>query len=107
MIPPSGTTADVLIVQFSTEYLIHYLKIASLLRAAGLRVEVYPEAKKLAHQFKYADRRGFKAVIVAGSEEITAGKVQVKWLADGSQQELACDAVCIELVQWLKTRTVL
>lgn len=107
MIPPSGTTADVLIVQFAADYLTHYLKIASLLRAAGLAVEVYPEAKKLAQQFKYADRRGFKAVIVAGSEEITAGKVQVKWLADGSQQELAADAGCFELIQWLKNRATL
>ncbi len=105
MIPPSGTTADVLIVQFSAEYLAHYLKMASILRAAGLAVEVYPEAKKLAQQFKYADRRGFKAVIVAGSDEITAGKVQVKWLEDGSQHQLATADKCCVLVEWLKTRT--
>lgn len=97
MLPPNRTTADVLIVQFDGERLNDYLKIAASLRAGGVRTEVYPVAKKLGQQFKYADRRGFKAVIVAGADELSAGKVQIKWMAEGTQEDvdLADDAAAI------------
>ncbi len=104
MIPPTRTTADVLIVQFSRENLNHYLSIASALRTSGIATEVYPDAKKLGNQFKYADRRGFRAVIVAGEDELAAEKVQVKWMEDGSQQELGIADECAELCTWLSER---
>lgn len=90
MIPQSRTTADVLIVQFDRHHLTEYLKLAAGLRTAGIATEVYPEPRKIDKQFKYADRRGFHAVIAAGSHELDAGTVNVKWLADGTQQEIAC-----------------
>lgn len=104
MIPPTRTTADVLIVQFSKEHVGHYLSIANSLRQAGVATEVYPEAKKLGNQFKYADRRGFRAVIVAGEEELAGKKVQVKWMEDGSQHEVATSDNCGELAAWLSDR---
>lgn len=104
MLPAVSTPADVLIVQFDAAFLNEYLKIAADLRAAGLRVEVFPDAKKLNQQFKYADRRGFRAVIVAGSDEFENEKVQVKWLADGSQSEVPLAADSAELAEWLKGR---
>ncbi|MEM9411497.1 MAG: histidine--tRNA ligase [Planctomycetota bacterium] len=88
MTPESRTTADVLIVQFSKDHLAHYLNLAAYLRGNGLGVEVFPDAKKLAQQFKYADRKGFAAVIVAGEEEITSGKIQVKWMESGVQHDV-------------------
>ena len=105
MISASNTTAEVLIVQFSAQQLGYYFQLAANLRAAGINVEIYPEPKKLGNQFKYADRRGFKAVIVAGEDEIKSGKVQVKWMLDGSQQELAVDESASELIQCLSDRT--
>ena len=104
MIPEARTTADVLIVQFSADNLSHYLKMATALRSQGIATEVYPEAKKLGNQFKYADRRGFRAVLVAGEDEIAAGKVQVKWMEDGSQQDLQLDDGCDVLGKWLLDR---
>jgi histidyl-tRNA synthetase len=101
MIPAARTTADVLIVQFSDENLNHYLQIARDLRGQGIAAEVYPEAKKLGNQFKYADRRGFRAVIVAGDDEIAAGKVQVKWMEDGSQNDVDLDEGCQSLGNWI------
>jgi histidyl-tRNA synthetase len=55
-----------------------YLKLAAQLRAAGLGVEVYPEPKKLGKQLQYADRQGFRAAIIIGDAEFTAGQCQVK-----------------------------
>ena len=71
---------------FDAARLHDYLRLAAELRAAGLRVELYPEAKKLGAQLKYADRRGFKVAIISGESEFAAGQVQVKNLASGESQ---------------------
>ena len=104
MLPETKTTAEVMVVQFSKDSLPAYLKMASQLRAAGIATEIFPDAKKLNQQFKYADRRGFQVALIAGEEELAANKVQVKWLADGSQTELSSESDCQELVAWLKER---
>jgi histidyl-tRNA synthetase len=104
MIPPMATTAEVLVVQFTEQYLNQYLQLAQKLRTAGIATEVYPAARKLGHQFKYADRRGFKFVIVAGPEEMESGKIQVKWLHDGSQHEILIQDGYQPLIDWLETR---
>lgn len=101
MIPSLRTTADVLIVQFDADRLSDYFQIAGHLRSGGISTEVYPEAKRIGQQFKYADRRGFQAVIVAGSDELESGHVQLKWLADGTQCELSSGDDCVEVIQWL------
>ena len=102
MIPTTKTPADVMVVQFDSDYLNQYISIARSLRAAGLKVEVFPDAKKLNQQFKYADRRGFRAVIIAGADEFESGQVQVKWLNDGSQASVPLDNDAGELAQMLK-----
>jgi histidyl-tRNA synthetase len=104
MIPPMATTAEVLVVQFTEQFLNQYLQLAQKLRTAGIATEVYPAARKLGHQFKYADRRGFKCVIVAGPEEMESGKIQVKWLHDGSQHEILIQDGYQPLIDWLVTR---
>jgi len=88
MIPHVSTPADVMIVNFQREFLGNYLKLAADLRAAGFGVEVYSDNKKPGQQFKYADRKGFKACIVAGGDEFANGTVQLKWLSDGQQTEV-------------------
>ncbi len=104
LLPETRTTADVMIVQFSKDQLQSYLGMAGQLRAGGIKTEVFPDAKKLNQQFKYADRRGFDAVLIAGDDELAAKKVQVKWLADGSQTELSTEGDCAEVINWLKER---
>ncbi|GAG98919.1 unnamed protein product, partial [marine sediment metagenome] len=104
LIPPTKTTADVLIVQFDQHNLHDYLQLAADLRGHGIATEVYPEAKKLNQQFKYADRRGFRAVIVAGAQELSSGTVQIKWMQDGTQTEVSLSPGSPEIAQWLTER---
>lgn len=105
MIEPVRTPAPVFIPYFAKGGLHAYLKLARELRAAGLGVEVYPEAKKLGAQLKYADRRGFAVALIAGDDELAAGKVQLKRLSDGKTLEVALDAgaeaVCAEVTKLL------
>ena len=104
MIEPTRTTADVLVAQFDAGSLNEYLKIAAALRAQGIATEVFPDAKKLKAQFKYADRRGFRAVVLAGKDELTSGQLNVKWLEDGSQSEFPLSGDLVDLGQWLQER---
>ncbi len=104
MLPQTKTGADLLIVLFDRDRLNEYVAIANALRANGIGVEIYPDAKKMGQQFKYADRKGFAATLVAGSNEFEKGVVQIKWLESGEQLEVPHSEDCNEIVDYLKTR---
>ena len=91
------TPADALVVLFDAERLGDYLKLASSVRAAGVGVELYPEPKKLAKQLQYANKKGFRVALIAGTNELEAGQCQVKNLADGSSQTVALETVADEI----------
>jgi histidyl-tRNA synthetase len=81
LLPKSVSSADVFIPLFDSERINDYFQLASIVRNAGWSAEIYPEAKKLGAQLKYADQRGFQIALVAGSQELDAGQVQIKNLA--------------------------
>ena len=64
------------------------MNLAALIRRSGIGVELFPEPKKLGQQLQYADKRGFRVAIVAGSRELDAGTVQLKNLAAKSAEEV-------------------
>ena len=77
--------ADVMVTIWNRHTIGQSLAVANLLRAAGLRVDVYPEADKLGKQFKYASSRAVPLVAVLGEEEAARGEVAVKDLRTGEQ----------------------
>ena len=68
-------------MQFDAARLGDYQRIARLLRAAGMNVEVYPDAKKVGQQLAYAEKRGFRLAVIAGPDEFAKGVWKVKDLA--------------------------
>jgi histidyl-tRNA synthetase len=76
-----STPAAVLIVQFSADHLGEYQQMARGLRAAGIGVEVFAEAKKIGAQFQYAEKRGFRLALIAGPDEFAQGVWKIKELA--------------------------
>jgi histidyl-tRNA synthetase len=84
--------APVLVTVFDEERHLASLKLATKLREAGLNVVVYPEAPKLAKQFKYADRIGAKVTLVLGPDEAERGQVTIKNLLNGEQVQVAQEA---------------
>lgn len=88
-----ATPADVLVTQFDANRAADYHALANRLRAAGIAVEVYPEAKKLKSQLEYADKRGHRFAVIAGSEEFAVGVWQVKDLTTQSQASLPADEI--------------
>lgn len=86
MVEAASTPADVFIPRFEADRLGDYLKLAGELRAAGLTVEVFPDAKKLGKQLQYADRKGHKVAVIAGGNEFESGTWQVKNLQVRGEQ---------------------
>jgi len=88
LLPESSTPAPILIVQFFADRLGEYLRMGRLLRAAGLNTEVFPDAKPVGKQLKYADRKGFRLALIAGPDEFTNGVWQVKNLQSGAAEKV-------------------
>jgi histidyl-tRNA synthetase len=100
-IDTASTPAPVLVVYFQAERLGDYLRIGRVLRAAGINAEVFPEAKGVGKQLKYADRKGFRLALIAGEDEFQSGRWQVKDLKAGEQTTVAEESLVAHLQQKL------
>jgi len=81
-----SSPADVMVSIWNEESITDSIALAQELRAAGLRVDLYPEADKLGKQFKYASSLGVRFVAVLGEEEAAKGRVAVKDMRTGEQR---------------------
>src|SRR5262245_58792327 len=91
LVEKRGSTAPVFLPYFDERHLANYLGLAARLRAGGVAVELYPAAKKLGAQLKYAGRRGFRFALVLGEDEWTSRTAQVKDLASGQTRSIAIE----------------
>ena len=98
------TPADVMMAVFDAADMSHAMRVAGSLRAAGLRVLVYPDADKIGKQIKYADSRGIPFVAILGSDEIANGTITVKHLAAKSQNTYEQSAAGAAILKELKER---
>lgn len=83
-----ASPARVLITVFDADSVSASFQLAARLRKAGIPTAVYPEAVKLARQFKYGDRMGMRLALVLGPDEQAQGLVAVKNLKTGEQQTI-------------------
>ncbi len=97
MIDKVKTPADILVVYFEKDQLNKYLAIAADLRQAGWAVEVFPDAKKLGKQLKYADGRGFQYALIAGGDELQRDVCQIKNLQTGESVEYPLSSVATDM----------
>ena len=66
--------------------------LATQLRQAGVRTQLYTEQKKFKQKMTYADRIGVPYVLFLGDDEIAQGTVSVKYMATGEQVALLAAA---------------
>jgi histidyl-tRNA synthetase len=78
--------ADVMVTLWNADRIADSLALAAELRAAGLRVDVYPEPDKIGKQFKYAGTRGIPKVAVLGDDEVARGDIAIKDMVTGEQR---------------------
>lgn len=104
LLEKANTPADLMVAYFDKTRLHDYLRIAAELRRGGLAVECYPEPKKLGQQLKYADRKGFPYVLIAGDREFSENVCQIKHLASGHSETLALENRAEAVVRFVRER---
>lgn len=83
-----STQPQVLVTLFDESTVAASLALAHRLRAAGLRVDFYPEPERYGKQFKYAEERGIRYATLLSPRELEEGVVAVKDLVTGDQVEI-------------------
>ena len=97
LLPTGGTAADVFVAQVTTDDRPAALALVHQLRDQGFRVEYAIGGQALGKQFKLADARGARAVLVVGPDDRARGEVVVKDLARGVQTPVRLDGVAAAL----------
>lgn len=82
--------ADVLILPMTAE-LSPAVTLATRLRAAGVRTQLYAEQKKFKAKMSYADKLGVPYVVFLGDDEIAGNVVACKDMTSGEQTTLPFD----------------
>jgi len=82
-----ASPADLMILPM-TESMTEAVSLATSLREAGIRTQLYCEKKKFKAKIGYADKLGVPFVIFLGEDEIASGTVSLKDMRSGEQISL-------------------
>ncbi len=80
-------TTEVLFVHFSEANRDFAFPLVQQLRNANVATELYPDKAKMEKQMKYANAKGIPYVVVIGDNEMQSGKLAVKDMRSGTQEE--------------------
>jgi histidyl-tRNA synthetase len=83
----TGVT-DVYMVLFDQTNYGELAGLAREIRRANVNVELSLSASKLGKQFKAAEKKGCRWVVIAGEQELASGEVKVKDLESGHQEHV-------------------
>jgi len=95
--------ADVLILPM-TEDFTAAISLATKLRDAGVRTQLYTEQKKFKAKMSYADKLKIPYVIFLGEDEIAAGTVACKDMQTGEQTTMDFDATLARIRAGIEAR---
>ncbi len=104
VLKPMQMGAEIFVVFFDPDRRDDYIRMTRQLRLAGLRVEMYSDPKKIGQQLKYANRRGHRFALIAGSNELDQGHCQVKDLNTGDADNVSLHDGFGTLVDTLKEK---
>ena len=90
-------SAKVLFINFGRDEAAYCLKVATRLRKAGIRTEVYPDSAKMKKQMSYANAIGVPYVVLAGESEMNANVVTLKDMGTGQQEQLSAEELISRL----------
>lgn len=78
-------STQVLFINFGETETAYCLPIEGKLRQAGIRSEIFPDKAKMKKQMSYANAKNIPFVVLAGENEMAAGKVTLKNMESGEQ----------------------
>jgi len=80
---------QVLVALFDKSLLGETVRVAKMLRDAGINTEIYFEADKLKKQLTYASNKSIPLVVILGSDEFKNGTVALRNMHLGQQEIIA------------------
>lgn len=89
---PARPTIDAVVVPMGSAAEARAQGLVADLRRAGVAVDMAYKGK-MKQRLAKADALGARYALILGDDELAAGRVQVKTLADGTQQQLPFDAI--------------
>ena len=102
LLPQAEPQKDaVLVTVFDEQSSLATQAFAAKLRKAGIKSVVYPESVKLIKQFRFADRKGIRYVVVLGPDELRNGMMTLKNLESSEQETLSQEKGIAKLKQLL------
>ncbi len=84
--PAAALAPDAFLAPMGIPAVEKALTLAHELRAAGLRVEMDYEGKKLGKALERADKLGARSAAIVGDDELARGEAKVKTLATGEER---------------------
>ena len=82
---------NALFINFGEKETEYCIRCASMMRKAGIKTEIYPDAAKMKKQMSYADTKKIPFVIFIGESEIENNTVTIKDMASGKQETIALE----------------
>ena len=89
----SVNATQMLFINFGEKETAYCLPFINKVRQEGIRAEIYPDAAKMKKQMSYANAKQIPFVVLAGENEMTAGKLTLKNMETGEQQLLTVEEV--------------
>lgn len=97
------TATQVLVTHFSAETIPAALALARVLRDAGLRTEVYAEARDIGPQLAFASKKGIPVACILGPDEIARGEVTLRDMRTRAQRAVPLATAAAEMRLLLAT----
>jgi histidyl-tRNA synthetase len=97
VVAPSEPPLDVYLVALSAAARVAATELVGALRTAGFAADMPYEERPMKAQLKMADRAGARFAAILGDDELTAGTVSLRRLADGEQTTVALGDVAAHI----------
>jgi histidyl-tRNA synthetase len=96
------SATQVLVTVFNEESLPYSIRIAQVIRKAGIPADLYTGQKSLRGQFGLANDKSIPIVLIAGSDEIQNEKVSIKNMLSGIQETVLLSQLITTVLNMLE-----
>jgi histidyl-tRNA synthetase len=102
VLPDSASATDVFVATAGDVAASQALRVVMNLRGVGVAAEKDYLGRSLKAQFKFADKKNARYLVILGDEEMKSGQATVRDMAEGSQSSVALTELTDTLVRLVK-----
>jgi len=87
------TVANILVLPLSNDQLKTALNVVRSIRESGVNADILLQEMPIKKQFKYADKKGVKFVVVIGEEEVSSSTITVQNMKTGDKEKFSIENI--------------